>query len=155
MYRSKINGIINENGKKLEEDREIANELNDHFANVEQRLASLITQTPKKAFQEAEVMATIFLEPTSKDEIYKIIIELKNNCSPGHDKIIKKDLIMLYDIVGEKVVELINEVLINGIYPEELKTAKIIPIYKKGSHDDVNNYRPISLPNVFSKLLET
>ena len=42
---SKINRIINENGKKLEEDREIANELNDHFANVGQRLASLIPQT--------------------------------------------------------------------------------------------------------------
>ena len=95
VYRSKINRIINENGKKLEKDREIANELNDHFANVGQRLASLITQTPRKTFQEEEVMETIFLEPTSKDEIYKIIIELKNNCSPGHDKIIKKDLIML------------------------------------------------------------
>ena len=34
------------------------------------------------------------------------------------------------------------------------KTAYIIPIYKKGSHDDVNNYRPISLLSVFSKLLE-
>ena len=45
-----------------------------------------------------------------------------------------------------------NEVFINGIYSEELKTAKIIPIYKKGSHDDVN--RPISLLSVFSKLLE-
>ena len=46
VYRSNINRIINENSKKLE-DREIANELNDHLANVGQRLASLITDSEK------------------------------------------------------------------------------------------------------------
>lgn len=42
----------------------------------------------------------------------------------------------------------------SGIFPEELKTAKITPIHKKGQSDDVNNYRPISMLNHFSKIVE-
>ena len=44
-----------------------------------------------------------------------------------------------------------------GIFPSVLKTAKIIPVHKKGSKFDCNNYRPISLlPNIenfFEKLV--
>jgi len=41
-----------------------------------------------------------------------------------------------------------------GIVPDQLKIAKIIPIYKKGDHSSACNYRPISLLSVFDKLLE-
>ena len=52
------------------------------------------------------------------------------------------------------MVKIINQILESGEYPEELITAKIIPVYKKYAHDDVNNYRPISLLSTFSKIVD-
>ena len=41
-----------------------------------------------------------------------------------------------------------------GIFSSDLKRAKVIPIHKSGSKFDENNYRPISLLMVFSKIFE-
>ena len=41
--------------------------------------------------------------------------------------------------------------LLTGVYPDLLKIAKIIPIHKGGSTQDINNYRPISLLLFFIK----
>ena len=40
------------------------------------------------------------------------------------------------------------------MYPTSWKQAKVIAMYKKGSHSDPNNYRPISLLSSFGKILE-
>ena len=47
---------------------------------------------------------------------------------------------------------LVNESLLCGIFPEKLKLAKVIPVFKKGSTQDKDNYRPISVLSVFSKI---
>ena len=44
--------------------------------------------------------------------------------------------------------------LVTGQVPQKLKIAKIIPLFKSGDRTNVDNYRPISLLNSFSKLLE-
>ena len=49
---------------------------------------------------------------------------------------------------------LVNQSLSTGIFPEKLKIAKIIPLYKKNEDDDMNNYRPVSLLPIFSKIFE-
>ena len=49
---------------------------------------------------------------------------------------------------------LINCSINKGIFPDELKTAKVIPIYKSGDKTSIENYRPISVLSVFSKVFE-
>ena len=49
---------------------------------------------------------------------------------------------------------IINISLLTGVYPDLLKIAKIIPIHKGGSTQDINNYRPISLLSIFDKIIE-
>ena len=41
-----------------------------------------------------------------------------------------------------------------GIYPSSWKKANVVPIHKKGSRQCKNNYRPISLLPIFSKIFE-
>ena len=50
---------------------------------------------------------------------------------------------------------IINQTLYDGVFPKKLKMAKVIPIYKSGATMELNNYRPISVLNIFSKVLKT
>jgi len=47
-----------------------------------------------------------------------------------------------------------NLSLSKGYVPSQLKVAKIVPIFKSGDSQSMDNYRPISLLSVFSKILE-
>ena len=48
---------------------------------------------------------------------------------------------------------LINKSLSDGIVPDELKIAKIVPVYKSKAKNEFCNYRPISLLPSISKIL--
>ena len=47
-----------------------------------------------------------------------------------------------------------NQCINTGSFPLEWKKANIVPIHKKGDKQCVKNYRPISLPPIFGKILE-
>ena len=52
------------------------------------------------------------------------------------------------------LVSIINKSLERGYFPNDFKTAKVIPIFKNGDSNQTQNYRPISLLNNLSKLFE-
>ena len=49
---------------------------------------------------------------------------------------------------------LVNSSIKQGIFPSELKIAKVFPIFKAGDKQVIANYRPISILNFFSKIFE-
>ena len=75
------------------------------------------------------------------------------SCS-GHDDINNFILKGVIPSIVDPLVHIFNLSLLNGVVPEGMKIAKVIPLYKKGDKLDVNNYRPISLLTTLSKILE-
>ena len=79
---------------------------------------------------------------------------MKPKTSQGHDHISTKLLKETIYLILIPLTHIINQSFISGIVPETMKIAKIIPIFKNGNQEIMNNYRPISLLPAFSKLLE-
>ena len=63
-------------------------------------------------------------------------------------------LLIIPDLIILPLAHIINMSLLTGVYPDLLKIAKVIPIHKGGSTQDINNYRPISLLSIFDKIIE-
>ena len=57
-------------------------------------------------------------------------------------------------ILAPALVKIFNLSLSSGVYPDKLKIAKVIPIFKKGTKTSVNNYRPISILSSINKIFE-
>ena len=83
--------------------------------------------------------------------------ELKNlkcNKSSGMDNIPPRLLKDAAAVIAKPLTEIINTSLAMGAVPDEWKCAKVTPVFKKGKRSEMDNYRPISVLPVASKLLE-
>ena len=84
----------------------------------------------------------------------KAIDRLENISSSGHDGISNKLLKLVKNELKKLLTLIINQMITTGIFPESFKISKITPLYKKGDHSLLTNYRPISLLPTISKVFE-
>ena len=88
-----------------------------------------------------------------EDEITSIIKNL-NNASPGWDHVSPHVMKKCYVNFLQPLTHICNLSIVNGVFPNEMKIAMVLPLFKSGSKDIVGNYRPISVLPYFSKILE-
>ena len=74
--------------------------------------------------------------------------------SGGYDNIPISVFKNNFDILGPSVTKICNHSLAEGIFPSQLKITKATPMFKAGSKSIMNNYRPIWILPVYSKILE-
>ena len=94
-----------------------------------------------------------FLE-TTPTEVYKILSTLKTNKAAGLDNIPAALLKFCAPGISKSLICLFNRSFELSEFPTAWKEAMVIPIFKKGSHTDPGNYRPIALLPIISKVLE-
>jgi hypothetical protein len=97
---------------------------------------------------------TIFLDPVTPNDVINTISKIKSKNSLDHNNFSTKLLKLSADNVVIPLTHVINLSLLNGIVPNDMKIAKVIPIFKSGDRAQFNNYRPISILPTFSKILE-
>ena len=74
--------------------------------------------------------------------------------SSGHDTIGGKVIQLCPNIFVYNLTKIFNNSIEIGEYPNDLKIAKVIALFKKGERHVPNNYRPISLLSCCNKLFK-
>ena len=82
------------------------------------------------------------------------MIQTLKECAPGHDCIPAKIYKRNCDIILVPLAHVVNLSLTNGVFPTDLKTANVIPLFKAGEEERFSNYRPVSLLTTLSKIFE-
>jgi hypothetical protein len=133
----------------------IATKFNYYFSNIGKDLARQIDSVNENplSFINDHNPNTIFLNPVGNNEVEKIINRLKN-ASAGFDGIHAKVVKATYRHYLEPLTHILNLSITQGFFPNIMKIAKVIPVYKSGDPVLMTNYRPVSVLPLFSKILE-
>ena len=143
------------NERSIKKNNRIAEELNKYFTNVGPNLVSKIQNT-SKIFED-------FLFPIQKnmehkdltfEEFEKAFKLVKHNKAAGHDDIDSNVIIKVYDEISYPLFMIFHSSFNEGIFPKQLKVAKVSPIFKVGNIEEIGNYQPISVLPILSKVLE-
>ena len=166
--------ILIENDETIKDDNRIANIFNEYFSTITKKLSlptppcdnivstgdpvldtiSKYRNHPSiKNIREKNTQKRFELKKVSLEEVLKTINELRSKAQTISDlpvKIIKQFSKEFSDFV----LSAFNEMIETGKFPDELKEAHVTPIHKKSSKTKKENYRPISILPVLSKVFE-
>ena len=144
-----------DNGHVIHNENEIATHFNNYFSSVASNLSNKLPGSnydPLIGIQNNNHTFVMF--PTCTEEVISMIINLKNSNSSGHDGITNYVLKQTIEFIATPLSHIINLSFSYGLFPSELKIAKVIPIFKSDDPKIFSNYRPISLLPSISKLFE-
>ena len=137
----------------------IANKFNEYFCEIGPKLAKSIASPQNPHLNCRSNIGTpcldnLIFEYSTAEEITKHIQNLKPKRSSGYDQISSKVLKEIGLIISRHLCLIVNQSLCTGIFPDRLKLAMVIPLFKKGDKRLFENYRPISLLTAISKIFE-
>lgn len=137
---------------------DIANDFNKFFANIGADLAQKIRQNNANIrtipFTPPDSESRFILREVSEQDVRQCVMGIRGGSAPGCDDIPVNLIKNNIDILLTPLCHIINCSFRTGIFPDLFKLAKVIPLHKSGSKVDLNNYRPISLLSIFSKVIE-
>jgi len=131
--------------------------LKNFFSTVANKIQSQIPNIGnfEKYVKKLHSPDSFFFSPVTNDEILKLFKTLNHSKSTGDFSIPKQIFNCVPETLADILQNLINLTFETSIFPNALKTVKVIPIFKnKGSNQNVDNYRPISLLSNIDKIFE-
>ena len=135
---------------------EISSELNKYFCSVGVNLSDKLptSQFDYSHYMDHSLKESFFCNPISETEVILELQKLAKKRKASLESINPEILSQVAFVIAKPLRHIYNCSRLNGRVPDEFKTAKIIPIYKKGDTASPGNYRPISLLPVFNKIFE-
>lgn len=136
---------------------EICGELNSFFINIGENLASKLPPSDKsyEFYMRPRPTTPIFdFEETTPAVVQRIIMSLTTRKATGYDGITVRTLKENASLLSPIICNLINSSIRLSEFPDCLKIARVMPLFKKGDPKLASNYRPISILTGLSKIFE-
>ena len=147
---------LNLNDKNLTTPKDIAEGFNDYFSNIGPELVTEI-ESSNINFEMYAINAksefTAF-KPVIVSHVYRLLLGLSSNKATGIDKISCKIIKLAAPVISDSLTLILNQCMTLSCFPDEWKTAKVVPLYKNGQRNIPGNYRPISVLPAISKIME-
>jgi hypothetical protein len=159
--QGKINLL--ENGQIVSDTEQICTIFNDFFVNIAQNIAPIENNTSKNLDGHESVINILerFSESrcfnfhtVSQKCVWKKLKNLNPKKASGYDDLPSKLIKLAAEPISEHITPLINESIMTSCFPDPLKYADVSPIYKKSDNLIKDNFRPVSVLTILSKVFE-
>ena len=92
--------------------------------------------------------------PTTEDEIITIAQSFASGKAAGYDNIPMSIIKESIQIISGPLAHIMNLSIAHGVVPDQMKIARVVPLFKADDQSLFTNYRPVSVLPSFSKFLE-
>ena len=151
---------LNIDNSKTPEPKDIANAFNHHFTTVAEHLlhTQSMTSTARDNWKHTTFPVlnrpSFKIPPITENFINKELKTLKENKATGLDGLSAKILKISNPAIIHSLCYILNFSLQTSTFPTQWKTAKVCPLFKSGDRNKCDNYRPISILPILSKIIE-
>ena len=150
----KVGPLKDNQGIIVSDSKHMAEMLNNYFTSVftVENLSNIPKVNSYVDFSDSEVLRDLNIEEI---EVEEKLIKLNVNKSQRPDEINSE---LIYEISKEltkPLTALFNKYIKTGIIPQDWRDASVAPLHKKGSKNKAENYRPVSLTSIMSKIIES
>ena len=159
MGRQNKPTIVNElklGENRLTNPRDIAEGFNGYFSNTGPNLASQINTQNLNFEAYVKNIESEFagFQPVTVNHVNQLLTGLSSNKATGVDKISCKVIKIASPAISDSLTHIFNQAITLSLFPNEWKTARVIPLYKNDQRNVAGNYRPISVLPAISKIME-
>ncbi|PKU47470.1 rna-directed dna polymerase from mobile element jockey-like [Limosa lapponica baueri] len=146
--RKNVSPLLNDTGAMVMKDAEKAELLNVFFATVFTAHAS--PQEPQNLEESEKDWTKEALPLVQKDQVKEQLSELGTHKSMGPDGMLRE----LAEVTVVPLSIIFERSWRTGEVPEDWREANVIPVFKKGKKEDLENYRLVSLTSIPGKMME-
>jgi hypothetical protein len=144
--------VFKADGLEISDPTEIANRFCEYFTNIGINQAK---QIQRSSVSHKEFLPnSIFLNPVDESEIIQIAKTFDASKAAGYDRIPMSVIKQSINLISIPIAHIMNLSINHGIVPNEMKIARVIPLFKSGDYGTFTNYRPVFILPSFSKFLE-
>ena len=118
--------MIKVNGREIHDNKEIVDKFNNYFTKIGKSLAQKLEKSNKnyRSYLGESSNISMYMTKTNTTEISKLISNLENKKSPGHDGFSGKFLKLCSPFISEILANILNLSISKGVYPDSLKIAR-------------------------------
>jgi hypothetical protein len=114
----------------------VAELFNSYFCKISEELlkknGNRMPNSENQHLKTRESSETMFVSPVTESEVERVAKVLKNILSAGIDEISNYVVKQCIKLLKKLLANIYNASLESGIFPDQLKVAKVVPEYKKG-----------------------